>query len=161
MAKRTKARKKSSPGARGVKLAERIKARRKGSPVALGAAAVGSTIVGVLATGLIPFAAWNLYISPIFGVLPMNYWRALGLGIAIRATAIRRDEIKDAIFGDVPLTPSEMLIVTIVGYAVLVGIIALIMWALGKLIPKRPEGSPTTLGPALFKHPALGTYTLQ
>lgn len=136
---------------------------KKGSPVALGAAAVGSAVVGVLATGLIPFAAWNLYISPVFGLLPMNYWRALGLGMAIRASALHRGEIQEAIFGDVPrpLTPSESLIVTIVGYAVLVGVLALIMWILGKVIPKRPAGSPTTLGPALFKHPALGTYTLQ
>ena len=142
-------------------MAKPMKFKKKGSPVALGAAAVGSAVVGVLATGLIPFAAWNLYVSPVFGVLPMNYWRALGLGMAIRATAINRDEIKDAIFGDGPITPSELLIVTIVGYAILVGIIAFIMWALGKLIPKRPQGSQTTFGPALLKHPALGTYTLQ
>ncbi len=118
--------------------------------------------LGVLATGLIPYAAWNLYVSPVFEVMPMGYWRALGLGIVLRATTamtdgtIIRDMRKDK-------GPFESFALTFMLYTVITGIIVAFIWGLGMVIPKRPEGG-NTYGPPLptvTKHHALGTYSIR
>lgn len=138
--------------------------QRKRAPFAGTLSDFASLGVGVLATGLVPYAAWNLYVSPVFRLMPMGYWRALGLGVVLRATTAMTD---GTMMGDMVASkgkgPFERFALNFILYTIVTGVIAAFIWGLGTVIPKRPEGG-NTYGPHLpivTKHPALGTYTIQ
>lgn len=127
-------------------------ARKKSKKKMTAAEAVSSAAslaLGVLATGLVPYAAWNLYVSPVFRVLPMGYWRALGLGVALRVTTLMTSgEMVGVIEGPTKPTPLKRFLLSLVVYSAVVAFSAAALWILGKVIPKRPVGG-NTFGPPL------------